>query len=337
MRMRSIVAASLVLVTAGRAWPAALPETDRLRLAESFRLADGIGTALWPGWDAAPFAVLLVTPDHEFLLRHPDPSPDFERMGEDAMLGTTVWSRPRRFPTGLLATFPAVGGISTIVIGQAENTEAKTSTRWVITMLHEHFHQLQDSQPDFHRDVNALGLARDDSTGMWMLNYPFPYDDPAVGKQFTAMAAALGEALRARGTPAFGARLESYVAARAAFRDMLAPDDYRYWCFQVWKEGIARYTEFRLATMAADGYQPGAAFTALADHRTYRDVADGILGRMEEELASVQLAQRRREVVYNFGAAEGLVLDAASPGWRERYFTDRFTLEPYFKALERSR
>lgn len=57
--------------------PAALPEIDRIRIAEAFRLADALGNRVWPGWDQAPFAVLLITPEHEFLIRHPSPSGDF--------------------------------------------------------------------------------------------------------------------------------------------------------------------------------------------------------------------------------------------------------------------
>src|SRR5215468_1876795 len=109
-----------------------LSEVDRVRLAEAFRLGDKIGDQVWPGWDKAPFAVLLVTPDHEFLIRHPKPSDDFALAGEDALLKGKVWHRRRKHPTNFLATFPAVGGVSTAVIGQAQNTEAQTSSRWVI-------------------------------------------------------------------------------------------------------------------------------------------------------------------------------------------------------------
>ena len=55
-----------------------------------------------------------------------------------------------------LATFPAVGGVSTVVIGQAENTFKKTSVPWVVTILHEHFHQLQMSQPTYYKEVDAI-------------------------------------------------------------------------------------------------------------------------------------------------------------------------------------
>ena len=128
----------------------ALREIDRVRLAEAFRLSEKLGDDLWAGWSKTPFAVLLVTQDKEFLIRHPRPSDDFTSLGYDAKLKSDVYYRDRKFQTNLLATFPAVGGVSTVVIGQAENTASKTSTPWVITLMHEHFHQLQDSQPNFY-------------------------------------------------------------------------------------------------------------------------------------------------------------------------------------------
>src|SRR5258708_21919393 len=120
-----------------------LAEVDRLRLAEAFRVAESLGYRVWKDWDKAPFAVLLVTPEYEFLIRHPRASKDFTLIGYDPRLKSDVYFRRRKFATSLLPTFPAVGGVSTIVVGRAENTDKKTSTPWVITMLHETFHQLQ--------------------------------------------------------------------------------------------------------------------------------------------------------------------------------------------------
>lgn len=88
----------------------ALAEADRVRLAEAFRLADAVSNKVWPEWDKAPFAVLLVTAEHEFLIRHAKPSDDFTLIGEDDLLKSKVWWRKRKFSPGLLATFPAVGG-----------------------------------------------------------------------------------------------------------------------------------------------------------------------------------------------------------------------------------
>jgi hypothetical protein len=310
-----------------------LPQTDRVRIAEAFRLADAIGNKVWPAWDKAPFAVLLVTPDHEFLIRHPRPSDDFMLIGEDRLLKQRVWFRKRKHPTHFLATFPAVGGVSTIVIGQAENTEAKTSTRWVITLLHEHFHQLQSSQPRYYASVDALGLARGDQTGMWMLNYPFPYTTPAVNDEFSALCKSLAAALAARQQPDFPDKLADYVRARKRFRSLLAADDWKYLGFQLWAEGIARYTEYRLALIAAEEYQPSKDFQALKDYQPFAEVAHSLMNAIEKELASPQLDKSKRTVVYNFGAAEGLVLDRANPAWRQRYF-EELLLDRHFPAAK---
>ena len=198
------------------------------------------------GLDQAPFAVLLVTDENEFLIKHPRPSNDFTLIGYDSLLNSDVHFRKRTQRTDFLATFPAVGGVSTIVIGQAENTTKKTSTPWVVTVLHEHFHQLQSYQPTYYPEVEALNLSRGDQTGMWMLNFAFPYTDARVKDQFSTLSKSLAEALQATKKSEFPAKLKAYIQARQVFRQMLSPDDYRYFSFQVWQEGIARYTEYRM-------------------------------------------------------------------------------------------
>jgi acylphosphatase len=310
--------------------PPTIPDIDRVRIAEALRLADALGNRVWPNWDKAPFAVLLVTPDTEFLIRHPKPSDDFALAGEDTLLKQKVWVRKRKFPTNLLATFPAVGGVPTIVIGQAENTDAKTSTRWVITLLHEHFHQLQNAQPRYFADVDALDLAGGDTTGMWMLNYPFPYAEPKVRDQFSVMCRSLGDALKAKEKAAFGDKLSAYIAERKKFQALLKPADYKYFAFQVWQEGIARYTEHHLARLAESEYKPSPAFRELKDYTTFKSVADEMLSAIEKELSSARLDKSKRTAVYAFGAAEGLLLDRASPDWRRNYFAEKFSLDKHF-------
>ena len=250
-----------------------LREIDRVRLAEAFNLAGELGDDLWPGWTKAPFAVLLVTRDKEFLMRHPQPSKDFTSLGYDSRLKSDVYYRDRKFQTNLLATFPAVGGVSTIVIGQAENTDSKTSTPWVITLLHEHFHQLQDSQPHFYEEVEKLNLSRGDQTGMWMLNYPFPYASAEVSQQFTVLARLLVEALEAKTKTLFPAKLAAYLDPRRALKKLLSADDYKYLSFQLWKEGMARYTEYRVGEWAASKYQPTREFRELKDFTPFAAVA----------------------------------------------------------------
>jgi hypothetical protein len=308
-----------------------LTQVDRIRLAEAFRLGDQIGDRVWPGWTKAPFAVLLVTPETEFLIRHPKPSPDFTKIGYDSLLKSDVYYRKRTFPAHFLATFPAVNGISTIVVGQAENTSARTSTPWVITLLHEHFHQLQDSQPTFYADVNALNLSRGDQTGMWMLNYAFPYERNEVQEQFVLMSKLLAEAIQAgAGARGRGNRVRDYLKARKKFQAMLVPDDYKYISFQFWKEGIARYTEYRAAQLAAAGFRPSKEFRSLRDYRSFVAVARELHDGIFHQLATQKLGETKREVVYSYGAAEGLLLDRIRPGWRRKYFVEKFDLGKLF-------
>jgi hypothetical protein len=306
----------------------AVSTIDRTRLAEAFRLADQFSDRLWPGWSRAPFAVLLVTPDYDFLIRHPKPSPDFAKLEHDALLKSDIYYRKHNgFSTSFLATFPAISGsmVSTVVVGQAENTWVKTSTPWVITLLHEHFHQLQDSQPNFYTDVNALNLSHGDQTGMWMLNYAFPYERKEVQDQFALASRLLADAIKSRQSER-AQKTAAYLEARRKFQDMLAPDDYRYISFQLWKEGIARYTEYQIARLAAAQYKPTRNFVALKDYLSFADFMQKTYEGIFRQLASQRLGESRREVVYSYGAAEGLLLDQINPKWRSRYFAEKFDL-----------
>ena len=305
----------------------AVPGPDRIRIAEAFRLAGAVGDGLWAGWSSAPFAVLLVTPEHEFLVRHPAPTPEFTRLGDDRVLSETAWWRPRQFDVGLLASFPAVGGLPTVVIGQPENTSVKTSTRWVLTLLHEHFHQFQHSRPGYYVRVNALGLARGDEQGSWMLNYAFPYTRADVQAQFTVMCARLNEALAQPAGERTVTALRAYLDAKRALRALVTPDDYTYLSFQLWQEGIARYTEYRVGELASSGYTPGQAFSGLPDFATYATAAQAVRDRIHAQLTTVNLGESGRPAFYPVGAAEGLLLDRVNPGWRSRYFDVGFTLD----------
>ncbi|HLM60725.1 MAG TPA: hypothetical protein VK308_07975 [Pyrinomonadaceae bacterium] len=91
-----------------------VPEVDRIRIAEAFKVGQSLDNQIWKDWNKAPFAVMPVTPENEFLIRHSKPSQDFTLIGYDSLLQSEVYFRKRSFSPNLLATFPAVGGVSTI-------------------------------------------------------------------------------------------------------------------------------------------------------------------------------------------------------------------------------
>jgi len=290
---------------------------DRVRLAEAFRLAERVRAEAWPGWERTPMVVLLVRDSTEYLVGHPRPTSEFAPLGRDSLLGREVLARRRRFPPTLLATFPAVGGTSTIVVGTAEHT-GKSSAEWVLTLLHEHFHQWQSSLPDYYGRANALGLARGDTTGQWMLDYRFPYDSLPVQRAVKALARSLAR----------GDSMETVARQRRALRRMLSPDDDRYLEFQLWQEGVPRYVEIAAAEAAARAGDPSEAFRRLPDYVPYADLADRLRHDLARQLKELCLARERRVAFYSLGAALALLLERSDGGWKARYQQDLFSLSP---------
>jgi hypothetical protein len=312
-----------------------IPDIDRVRLAEAYRLGEELGNRVWENWDKAPFAVLLVTPEHEFLVRHPRPTTDFTLLGYDTLLKSNVYYRKRTQSINFLAAFPAVAGISTIVAGQAENTQAKTSTPWVVTVLHEHFHQLQDSQPNAFAEVNALNLSRGDQTGMWMLNFPFPYETPEMKQQFTVLTGLLARSVQSKTNTEFFKYLSTYLTTRRQLKLVLSEDDYKYMSFQLWKEGTARYTEYKVAKLAARHFKPSKDFRGLKDFKTFDAVAGEVMNGIIRELTTLKIEEYKRVAFYPIGAGEALLLDRVDPKWQRKYFKEKFDLEKYFPPQAR--
>jgi hypothetical protein len=298
-----------------------IAEADRVRLAEAYRLADRIGPEVWPGWERTPMAVLLVADSMEYLIGHPRPTAEFTSLGRDFALQREVFARPRRFPPNLLATFPAVGGRPTIVVGTAERT-GKSSAEWVLTLMHEHFHEWQSSLPDYYPGVNGLGLARGDTTGQWMLDYPFPYDSAPVQRTMRAWAASLARALATTDAEP----IEEVTREREALRRLLSPDDCRYLEFQLWQEGVPRYLELAAARAAASAGEPPEGFRRLPDYVPYADLAARLRRKLERQLAELSLGRERRVAFYSLGAALAMLLDRSSGDWQRGYRQHRFSL-----------
>lgn len=312
-----------------------ISETDKIRISEAYRLGNKLSNEIWKNWNSTTFSTLFILPENEFLIRNSAPSEDFSEIGYEKKFKSKVYRRKRQFNPSFLATFPAVGGISTIVIGKAENTLKPTSTDWVVTMLHEHFHQMQDSQPNIYAEIDKLDLSGGDQTGMWMLDYEFPYGEKNINNQFNDLSRKLAEMLETVDKKELSVKLNDYLSARKKFQNSLNEKDYRYFSFQLWKEGVARYTEYRVAKLAAKKYKPTKKFRRLPDYKSFGLIASELKKEMLNELKSSDLERNKRVSFYAFGAGEALILDRVNPDWKNKYWTENFYLEKYFSKNDK--
>jgi hypothetical protein len=197
-------------------------------------------------------------------------------------------------------------------MGTPEAT-GRTEEGWVRTILHEHFHQWRYALPDYFSRIGALDLHDGDQTGMWILNYPFPYEDPRVGRTFADASQKLSEAVAARETPELLPAFDRYIAARQALAAEAGERNWRYLELQLWQEGVARWTEIALGKIyPLQKVRDSAA-------RLERDTLD--------ELRNPSLRERKREAVYAYGAGEAMLLEECWPEWRSEYGT-QLTLQP---------
>ncbi len=242
----------------------------------------------------------------------------FDQTVYDPTTGCLMAERPASFAEGLLATFPAIEGVSTIIVSPPAVVDMSPEN-WVAVLVHEHFHQVQNTYPNYFQQVLALDLHDGDQTGMWMLNYPFAYDDPAVGAAFEAAIGALKDAVAARGQRAFPSAVARYLEAREAFAASVSARDWRYFEFQLWQEGVARWVEMQ-AAIIWDGH-PATAESAVE--------------ALVAELERLDLERDQRVAVYAFGAGETLLIDAAfeQDDWTGAYWWGSgFALGPVLQA-----
>lgn len=273
------------------------------------------GERVWPGFAAVEFPVLLLDGEKEWLIC------GSEMQGFKASaptdFGCSLQVRNAQLPSGMLATFPLNNGVPTVVVGTPQLT-GRSTRAWFLVLLHEHMHQMQQGMPDYYQKVMALDLHGGDQTGMWMLNYPFPYAEDAVAAAFKVASHAAAAALEADDA-GFADAVNTYLTAREAFLSTVSDADRRYFEFQLWQEGVARWTEWAIARELA------------GQNVDWRQHATIIESKLLEELENANLAEWGRIAVYAMGAAEAELLERLGPTWRQTYFNEPLAMAPAWR------
>ncbi|WP_300530893.1 hypothetical protein [Maricaulis sp.] len=287
-------------------------------IAEARNIAVQHGETVWTGYADAPGTIILIDGETEFLLCHDGPAEGFTRLQRDDVTGCALARRDRNFPPNFLASFPAVDGTPSIVVGTPEGT-GRTPDDWMVTLLHERVHQYQDSQPDSFARAMALDLHGGDQTGMWQINYAFPYEDADTAAAVRQLADLALMAVQQRGEPGFEAAAQDFVRERQAFLASIDPADARYYDFQSWKEGVARWSELAIARAGAEDSARLAGFAAAQNARMIRG------------LEAVDLPRQGRVAFYALGSAEAEILEHLDPAWRSRYLDEMYDMSALFQ------
>ena len=116
------------------------------------------------------------------------------------------------------------------------------------------------------------------------------------------------------------------MRARSALMQAVPTGAYRYLAFQMWQEGIARYTELQFAKLGATEFTVSPELRAMPDFTTLAVEADALEREMMTGAHAV-LRRDRRTAFYPVGATIGLWLDRVLPSWRDRYFTGPLSLD----------
>ena len=301
--------------------PQPLSRRDAALIAEAYHLRHSLADKLWPGWSEITVPFLYITADYEYAIDFRKPLSGFLPLGKDALILRPVQVRKRTLPPNLAASFP-IEGISAVVIGTPETLE-KSPGGWVLTSGHEMFHVLQAARQKFDK-VAALKLGPE-ADASWQLNFPFPYKDSDVMNLihlqsypiYLALTDSTGEVKYNAGTA-----IEAIRVYKSFLRGLASGDQYyKYSQFQEWAEGIAFYTEYKLAEAAAsDTYQPTEAFRQLDKFTSYKQVWDDEYKNRLFLTKHAGRAARSRTAFYHLGLGKGLLLDLLMADWKARYF-----------------
>lgn len=299
-----------------------LTPKDALLVAEVYHLRESFGDKLWPGWTAVPVPFLYITTEYEYAIGFPKTLTGFEQSGRNALLGKTIQVRRRILPPSLAASFP-FEGISAVAMGTPAELK-RSPAAWALTAAHEMFHVLQAARGETQKVATLkLGSLTDAS---WQLNFPFPYTDANVMQLIHLQSYPIYLALT--DTTDAGTKYNAGTAVEAmrvykSFLQHQSPDDqfYKYSEFQEWKEGIAFYTEYKLAeATATSSYEPLKGFQQLENYRSYQQEWDEQYKNRLFLVKHAGRAARSRDAFYHIGLGKGLLLDRLLPEWKVRYF-----------------
>lgn len=326
----------------GSAWAAdrTLGPRDLALIEEAYRLWTAQADKVWPGASKFRTPMIYVGETEEYALGFDRPLKGFVSAGKASDKIGAAQVRLRTLPVNTAASFP-VEGIASVVMGRPEALEKSPET-WAITACHEMFHAYQQVQGSADKTAALQIGSKEDAA--WQLNFPFPYRDGDVMRLihvqgYLLWLASAGASNAVEAKYSAGTALEGVQAYRTRL-DSLMQDGkaHRYSVFQEWAEGVAAYTEFKIAEAAGTtNYQSTAAFSQLPDFQGYANVWKTAYQHWPYLVKHAGRATKDRMTFYHLGMGKALALDVVWPGWKAKYFAPGVWLDDLLREAAESR
>lgn len=293
-----------------------LAETDRTLIEEAYHLQAELGPRVWPGWTQRAVPLLYKTAVCDFLINHSDPPPGFTR-ADDTLSGRQYWYRANGDTATYRAAYPINGIVSAVLTSPEDRVLVHA---WTLEAVHEFFHVYQHEQRSARIVDPFIGV----HSGHNELSYPFPYDSEPVRSLMRVEAEQVFGPIKDVEVDDSDVRMAVRVlghvqrVAAAVFEDSL---DLRYKRWLEWYEGVARYTEREMSSLAASSrYTPTRGFAARYGTGGYRDAWSRNYSNSLSPIRFVGEGVQGRVQFYYLGMGKAYLLDRFRPDWRHSYF-----------------
>lgn len=306
--------ASIVRIKTNYTQFSGLTKRDAALIREAINFQLNLGPKIWPGWNSSKAPIIYKSRGTDYLINHPNPPSDFSKFYDETW-GDTIMVRVSADKYKYCAAFP-VGGIITVVVSAPGDNE--NPCLWVLMVSHELFHVYQGSA----RPVNPF-------TGIYAGKHEmsFPYDF-SNANQLAAyrIEAELLFNFAIKQQP----DIEDSITPKKVFANMLKVQkivftDSLHFIFKQWMEwmeGVARYTENKLAGLAKyeSNYIPVKQFADEFPEWNYQKAWNEHYANQSSFIRFIGEKTANSNMFYYAGMAKALILDRVNSDWKREYF-----------------
>lgn len=345
-----------------------LSESQKAYLEEALHLRRELGGGLWEGWGEVDIPLIVYNESYAFLIGFPEPPPGWvkvpagERRGttwelvaDDTFLGEAYYRQPLPDPTITPEAF-------TVLVGE----------QWVATLPTYEFMEIgfyrdfRDEIPGFIQPVFPyrlvyglimgsaevyIGALNHEAFHAYQgMNNPerlalaeqimfrvqsYPFGEAAYDASWKEEMELVLAALEASTDDEALNLAQQYLQHRETRRQVhnLSADEVEYERQREWLEGLAKYTELALGSLAGStsSYSPVSAMDDEPRFSEYSRAEAYWRQQLTESTASALRSGDSR--FYYSGLVQAALLDRLSPGWRSRVLTSDLALEDLLREL----